>query len=98
MDNINRLSNMRKLIVAGPLEKNENSYRGLFILNNINSMEEAKEILQTDLAIKMEYWIMKFSLGTVRQLFPNIYRLPTKYGKQSLEYNKNEKATHTIAV
>lgn len=60
MDNINRLSKMRKLIVAGPLEKNENSYRGIFILNNINSMEEAKELLQTDLAIKnglLEYEI-----------------------------------------
>jgi uncharacterized protein YciI len=52
MDNINRLVDAGKLIVAGPLGKNESNYRGIFILNNVNSIEEAKELLQTDLAIK----------------------------------------------
>lgn len=52
MDNINRLVEEGKLIVAGPLGKNENNYRGIFILDNIKSIEEAKELLQTDLAIK----------------------------------------------
>lgn len=52
MDNINRLAEEGKLIVAGPLGKNENNYRGIFILNNLKSIEEAKELLQTDLAIK----------------------------------------------
>lgn len=54
MDNINRLVAKGKLIVAGPLGKNENNYRGIFILNNIKTIEEAKEILQTDLAIQNE--------------------------------------------
>lgn len=52
MDNINRLVEEGKLIVAGPLGKNENNYRGIFILNNIKSIDEAKELLQTDLAVK----------------------------------------------
>lgn len=52
MDNINRLVAEDKLTVAGPLGKNENNYRGIFILNNIETIEEAKEILQTDLAIQ----------------------------------------------
>lgn len=52
MDNINRLVEEGKLIVAGPLGKNENNYRGIFILDNIKSIEEAKELLKTDLAIK----------------------------------------------
>lgn len=52
MVNINRLVEEGKLIVAGPLAKNELNYRGIFILNNIKSQEEAIEILQTDLAIK----------------------------------------------
>ncbi len=52
LDNINKLVKEEKLIVAGPLGKNENNYRGIFILNNIKSIEEAKELLQTDLAIK----------------------------------------------
>lgn len=52
MNNINRLVEEGKLVVAGPLGKNENNYRGIFILNNIKSIEEAKEVLQTDLAVK----------------------------------------------
>lgn len=52
MNNINRLVEEGKLIVAGPLGKNDNEYRGIFILDNITSMEEANELLQTDLAIK----------------------------------------------
>jgi uncharacterized protein len=52
MDNINRLVKEGKLIVAGPLGKNEKTYRGIFILNNLKSTEEAKALLQTDLAIK----------------------------------------------
>lgn len=52
LDNINRLVDEGKLIVAGPLGKNENNYRGIFIFNDIKSIEEAKELLQTDLAIK----------------------------------------------
>lgn len=52
MNNINRLVEEGKLIVAGPFGKNENNYRGIFILNNIKTKEEVKELLQTDLAIK----------------------------------------------
>ncbi|MBK9637090.1 MAG: hypothetical protein IPO63_04470 [Bacteroidetes bacterium] len=52
MDNINRLIQEGKLIVAGPLKKNENNYRGIFILNNIKSLEEATQLMQTDQAIK----------------------------------------------
>lgn len=52
MENINRLVANGKLIVAGPLAKNENNYRGIFILNNLITIDDAKEILQTDPAIK----------------------------------------------
>lgn len=52
LDNINRLVEEGKLIVAGPLGKNKNNYRGIFILNNIKSIEEAVELLRTDPAIK----------------------------------------------
>jgi uncharacterized protein YciI len=53
LDNINRLVDEGKLIVAGPLGKNENNYRGIFVLNNIKTIDDAKEILQTDPAIKV---------------------------------------------
>lgn len=52
LDNINRLVKEDKLVVAGPLGNNDRSYRGIFILHNIQSIEEAKELLQTDPAIK----------------------------------------------
>lgn len=52
MENINRLVDQGTLIVAGPLGKNENNYRGIFILQNIETTEEARELLQTDPAIK----------------------------------------------
>lgn len=51
LNNIGLLVKLGKLIVAGPLGKNENSYRGIFILN-VTSLEEAKELLQTDPAVK----------------------------------------------
>lgn len=52
LDNINRLVKENKLIVAGPLGKNDHNYRGIFILNDIKSEEEVKSLLQTDPAIK----------------------------------------------
>lgn len=50
MANIRRMVDQGKLIVAGPMGKNENSYRGIFILN-VSTKEEAPELLQTDPAI-----------------------------------------------
>ena len=52
LDNIHKLVEEGKTILAGPLGQNENSYRGIFILNNIKTIEEAKDLLQTDLSIK----------------------------------------------
>lgn len=51
MDNIRKLVDEGKLILAGPLAKNENSYRGLFILD-VRSSIEAMDLLQSDPAIK----------------------------------------------
>lgn len=53
LKNIQRLANEGKLVVAGPLQKNEKSYRGIFILN-VKTTEEAKALLQTDPAIKSQ--------------------------------------------
>jgi uncharacterized protein len=51
LNNINRLTDLKKLIVAGPFAKNGNNFRGIFILDVI-SLEEAKKLLETDPAIK----------------------------------------------
>lgn len=55
LDNIRRLVDEGKLIIAGPFEKNDKNYRGIFILNNITSIEDAKALLLTDPAIKKAF-------------------------------------------
>ncbi|RZK51078.1 MAG: hypothetical protein EOO91_21355, partial [Pedobacter sp.] len=50
MANIGNLVKANKLIVAGPMGKNDKNYRGIFILNT-KSIDEAKELLKTDPAI-----------------------------------------------
>jgi len=52
MDNISKLVEDGNLIVAGPLGQNDNKYRGIFILDNLGTMEDAIELLLTDPAIK----------------------------------------------
>jgi uncharacterized protein YciI len=54
MNNITRLVKDKKLIVAGPMEKNDKTYRGIFILD-VPTKEEAKLLLKTDPAIKAEF-------------------------------------------
>jgi uncharacterized protein YciI len=51
MQNINRLVGTGQLVVAGPLAKNDKSYRGIFILN-VKTIEEARNLLATDPAVK----------------------------------------------
>ena len=51
LQNIHRLVETKELIVAGPMFPNPQNYRGIFILN-VDSIEKANELLQTDPAIK----------------------------------------------
>ncbi|MCZ2338821.1 MAG: hypothetical protein LC127_11690 [Chitinophagales bacterium] len=53
--NIDKLVREGKLIVVGPLGENTMNYRGIFILNNIKTIEEAKELLLSDPAIKNSF-------------------------------------------
>lgn len=50
MSNMGKLTKENKLIVAGPLGKNDKQYRGIFILNT-KSIDEAKTWLATDPAV-----------------------------------------------
>jgi uncharacterized protein YciI len=54
MKNMDRLVKENKLVVAGPFGKNDNNFRGLFILN-VKTIEEAKALLETDPAVKARY-------------------------------------------
>ena len=49
--NMGKMVEMNKLIVAGPMGKNDKNYRGIFILNT-KSIDEAKQLLESDPAIK----------------------------------------------
>ncbi|WP_347219949.1 YciI family protein [Chryseobacterium sp.] len=52
MENIGKLANEGKIVVAGPfLEKNKENYRGMFIFNT-KSMEEAEQWVKTDPAVQ----------------------------------------------
>lgn len=51
LDNINRLAREGKLVVAGPLSKNDKAFRGIFILD-VKTIEEAEALLATDPAVK----------------------------------------------
>jgi len=51
MENIQRLVDEGKLVVAGPFGENDKTWRGLFILD-VKTVEEAAALVQTDPAIK----------------------------------------------
>ena len=51
MANIGRLADEGKLAVAGPFEKNEKGYRGLYIFN-VATLADAQKIVETDPAVK----------------------------------------------
>lgn len=53
MNNINAMVKSGELIVAGPMGKNDHSYRGIFILN-VTSIEKAKELLKADAAVNYQ--------------------------------------------
>jgi uncharacterized protein YciI len=50
MENINKLAGEGKLIIAGPMGKNDKQYRGIFVLNTTDH-QEAREMLKGDRAI-----------------------------------------------
>jgi uncharacterized protein YciI len=59
MDNITRLVKEKKLIVAGPLGKNELTYRGIFIFD-VKTVEEAKKLVDTDPTVKSGIFAVEY--------------------------------------
>jgi len=49
--NINKMAAEKKLIVAGPIDKNDHSLRGIFILD-VPTIEEAENLINRDLSVK----------------------------------------------
>ena len=50
MSNIGRMAKLGKLVIAGPFEKNEQNYRGIYIFNA--TLEETRQLVLTDPAVK----------------------------------------------
>lgn len=59
--NIARLANDGKLAVAGPFEKNERSYRGLYIFN-VPTIDEAEKLVVLDPAVKSGVFVPELTL------------------------------------
>lgn len=49
--NMNKMAEAGQLIVAGPIGKNDKTFRGIFILN-VKTVEEAQALAQTDPSIQ----------------------------------------------
>ena len=56
MANIGRLADLGKLAVAGPFGKNDNGFRGIFILA-VATIAEAQKLVETDPAVKAGVFI-----------------------------------------
>lgn len=59
--NINNLAEQGKLAAAGPFEKNDRTYRGLYIFN-VPTIEEAEKLVLLDPAVKAGIFIPELTL------------------------------------
>jgi len=59
MNNIQRLSDQGKLIVAGSIRKNANNYRGIFILD-VKTKEDAQRLLRDDPTISEKVLVAEY--------------------------------------
>jgi uncharacterized protein len=59
--NIGRLADQGQLAVAGPFEKNDKEYRGLYIFN-VATIEEAEKLVMLDPAVKAGVFVPELTL------------------------------------
>ncbi len=93
MENINHLVKEGKLIVAGPLGKNDKAYRGIFILN-VTTFEEAESLIQNDSAIKKVYWASTCTRGMDQTPCLSIWIFQTEFGNKNLRKGKRLKGLY----
>ncbi len=86
MDNIQRLSAQRKLIVAGPVGKNPNNYRGIFILD-VKTHDEALQILTADPTIREKIFDVELYDWYGSAALPTYLPAHTKIEKKSINNN-----------
>ena len=78
MQNISRLANEGKLVVAGPFGKNDKNYRGIYIFN-VATIAEAEQLVATDPAVQakvLEFeltpWYSTAALQEINKIHPKI--------------------------
>jgi len=81
--NIGSLADQGKLAVAGPFEKNEKTYRGLYVFN-VATIEEAEKLVVLDPAVKagvfvpdLTLWYGSAAMMTINETHKKIQK-PTK--------------------
>ena len=81
MKNINRLAKEGKLLTAGPLEKNDKNYRGIYVFN-VSTLEEGKQLVATDPAVQAKVFdfdmFLWYGTAALMQL-PDIHTHIHKY-------------------
>ena len=86
MDNIQRLSAQGKLIIAGPMRKNPNNYRGIFILD-VKTQDEAHQLLSTDPTIREKIFDVELYDWYGSAALPTYLPAHTKIEKKSINNN-----------
>lgn len=61
MRNIQALAAQNKLVIAGPLDKNDKNYEGIFVLNT-ESKTEAEQMIASDPAFQSKLLVAEFYL------------------------------------
>ena len=80
MENITKLSNEGKLVVAGPFMKNDKNYRGIFIFN-VSTIEEAKKLVESDPAVQAKIFEAELTLWYSSAALQEVEKIHEKISK-----------------
>ncbi|TKK64634.1 hypothetical protein FC093_22035 [Ilyomonas limi] len=82
--NINRLASEGKLLTAGPLEKNDQNYRGIYVFN-VSTVEEGKQLVATDPAVQAKVFDFDLFLWYGTAAFMQLPEIHTHIHKYAFE-------------
>jgi len=82
--NINRLSREGKMLTAGPLDENDQMFRGIFLFN-VSDIEEAKELVNGDPTVEQKIFEPLYFLLYGSAAFQEIPEIHSKIQKMKVE-------------
>ncbi|HEX2394933.1 MAG TPA: YciI family protein [Bacteroidales bacterium] len=82
--NINKLSREGKMLTAGPIDSNEQQFRGIFLLN-VTEVSEATELLKGDPTVEQKIFEPLYFLLYGSAAFQEIPEIHSKIQKMNLE-------------